>query len=233
MVFPVSYRVATIRTYGTASKWSAEAVRSRGTSAASADDIFFGPQQSGTDWGAAFLSATSTDDAMKDYVKRNYSKFTGGTLEAMLDSTGLVDWYKQEMQKQIDETKKSIANNQDSLTLDDTSFNTSRTQSILASLQPPPPPPSAGGASTDATATTDATAAPDLANLAPADILAMVSGDDGAATGSASSDGGPAAAAGASPSDTSATAADAGAAASSAYTSPATADSSPSYSVSY
>ncbi|WP_237153470.1 hypothetical protein [Oryzibacter oryziterrae] len=138
----MAYRVHSIATYGTASKWSMEAVKSRGTSAssasASANDIFFGPAQTGTDWGAAFLNATSTDEAMADYVKRNYDKFKGATLQAMLESTNLVDWYKSEMQKKIAEGQKKLAESQASLgDISEPMFDTRRTQSILSSLAAP------------------------------------------------------------------------------------------------
>ncbi|WP_181707191.1 SGNH/GDSL hydrolase family protein [Chthonobacter rhizosphaerae] len=95
--------------YGTAGKWSAEAVRTRGTSGATAADLFMGPAQTGPDWAAAFLTAGSNDSAFSDYVKRNHEKFTGPVLEAMLTQANLVDWYKEEQQKKISELTESIA----------------------------------------------------------------------------------------------------------------------------
>jgi hypothetical protein len=156
----MAYTVHSVATYGSASKWSMEAVKSRGTSgssaSASANDIFFGPTQTGTDWGAAILTATSTDDAMADYVKRNYEKFSGGTLEAMLTSTNLVDWYKSEMQKKIADGQKQLADAQDSLNQTTSQmFETSRVQSILSSLAASKPSQADGG---------DTIAAPDTSS---------------------------------------------------------------------
>lgn len=110
-----------LRTYGVAGKWSSEAVRSRGAgssnSTVSGSDFFLGPQQSGTDWAAAFATASgsTTDAAFQDYVKRNADKFSGGVLEAMLTQADLVDWYKAEQQKKIAETQASIQSSLDSI----------------------------------------------------------------------------------------------------------------------
>lgn len=118
---PLKAPSLTLRTYGTAGKWSTEAVKARGIGAASgtasASDFFLGPQKTGTDWAAAFsaASASGTDAAMQDYVKRNYEKFSGATLEAMLEATGLVDWYKETMQKQIAAITESLGDSQDGL----------------------------------------------------------------------------------------------------------------------
>lgn len=114
---PIRTPSYTPQLYGTAGKWSAEAVRSRGVTSTNAADLFFGPAQSGTDWAAAFLTASSTDSAFQDYVKRNHEKFTGGVLEAMLTQADLVDWYQAEQKAKIAELTESIAANSEGLDL--------------------------------------------------------------------------------------------------------------------
>ncbi len=142
---PLKAPATTIRTYGTAGKWTAEAVRSR-SSTANASDLFFGPQQTGPDWAAQFSSINggAQTDALKDYVKRNVDKFSGGTLQGMLEATGLVDWYKQKMKDDMDAAAKSIQESIDATDL--SSLMSDRSKLIMSSLKPttkaaPPWPP--------------------------------------------------------------------------------------------
>lgn len=168
---PLKAPAVSIRSYGTAGKWSAEAVRSRGVTT-NAADLFLGPQQTGTDWAAVFsgVNGGSQTAALQDYVKRNVDKFSGGTLQAMLEATDLVDWYKQKMQDDIAAAAKSI---EASLAEADLSSLTSdRTKSIMAALSPAPAPktvpatpattPAADPAApaADPAASTDGSAAP-------------------------------------------------------------------------
>ncbi len=124
-----------VRSYGPAAKWSAENIRSRASSA-DASEFFLGPKQTGTDWAAAFATASgnSSDEAFKDYVKRNSDKFSGGTLQAMLVQSDLVEWYTQKKKKEIEDLSVSMKK-----TLDETNSQTGsllalRSQNILANL---------------------------------------------------------------------------------------------------
>ncbi len=139
---PLRAPAAEIRTYGTAGKWTAQAVRSRGVST-NASDLFFGPQQTGPDWAAMLsgISGGSQTEALKDYVKRNVDKFSGGTLKGMLEATNLTDWYKQKMQDDMAKTAKSIQDTIDATDL--TSLMSDRSKMIMASLKPPSPAPAA------------------------------------------------------------------------------------------
>lgn len=83
--------------------------KSRNKIVSSAAEIFSGPRQTGTEWAAAFLQATDTTSAFKDYVQRNIDKFSGNTLKAMLISTDLVDWYQARQQKELADAAKSLA----------------------------------------------------------------------------------------------------------------------------
>jgi hypothetical protein len=127
---PMKAPAVQIRSYGVAGKWSAEAVRARGVTT-NAADLFLGPQQKGTDWAAAFatVSGSGQDAAMQDYVKRNVDKFSGGTLEAMLTATGLVDWYKAKMQADIAKAAEEVQKTLDSV--DTASLMSDRTRDIL------------------------------------------------------------------------------------------------------
>lgn len=171
---PMKAPAVSIRSYGTAGKWSAEAVRSRGVTT-NAADLFLGPQQTGPDWAAVLsgVNGGSQTAALQDYVKRNVDKFSGGTLQAMLEATDLVDWYKQKMQDEIAATAKSI---EASLAEADLSSLTSdRTKSIMAALSPARAPTTATAATTPSTttpaadpaATTDASAATTDGTTAP------------------------------------------------------------------
>ncbi|BBE70524.1 hypothetical protein [Oharaeibacter diazotrophicus] len=158
---PIRTPQVSIKTYGVAGKWSSEAVRARSTSgSANANDLFFGPQQTGPDYGAMFatISGDGQTEALKDYVKRNVDKFSGGTLQGMLEATGLVDWYTQRQQEELAKAAKSIQDNIDALDL--SSLRSDRTKQILAGIEPAKPataPPTAGTTTTDGTTATGGT----------------------------------------------------------------------------
>lgn len=140
---PLKAPVSQIRSYGVASKWSAEAARSRGTGMsagnANASDFFLGPQQTGTDWAAAFATTagSSQDAAMQDYVKRNADKFTGATLQAMLTATDLVDWYKAKKAEEIAKAQEDLQATLESA--ESAGLMSDRTKEILTALDPPKP----------------------------------------------------------------------------------------------
>ena len=129
-----------IRTYGVAGKWANGNTPSR--TAATAADLFMGPATKGTDWGAAFATTfgSNQDLALQDYVKRNYDKFNGGVLQAMLEQTGLIDWYKNKM---AEEAKKISASLEETLkSVDEIDFGSllsDRAKDILANLEKPRP----------------------------------------------------------------------------------------------
>jgi hypothetical protein len=140
---PLKAPATQIRSYGVAGKWSAEAVRSRGVGRgagnADASEFFLGPKQTGTDWAAAFATASgsSQDAVMQDYVKRNADKFSGSTLEAMLTATGLVDWYKAKKAEEIAKAQEELQKTLDSA--DAAGLTSDRTKEILSGLDPAKP----------------------------------------------------------------------------------------------
>lgn len=123
-----------VKAYGVAAKW-ANGAGARAGNGPTASDLFFGPQTKGTDWGAVFANANGAvqDAALQDYVKRNYEKFSGPVLEAILEQAKLVDWYKETMQKKAADLAKSLQETIDEVDL--SSLMSARTKDILASVE--------------------------------------------------------------------------------------------------
>lgn len=151
---PMRAPKTSIRVYGAAARWAGPQTGPR--PGPSAFDVFSGPRRTGVDWAAAFATASggATDRAIQEWVKRNVDKFSGPVLQAFLEQTNLVDWYRDKMSKEAEEASRRLQESIDSMNATgDGSLLGGTAQSILRqlSLSSPAVPATAAPAATTAT----------------------------------------------------------------------------------